>query len=173
MGDASLSTEIERKYLVSNDEWRRAVTHSTELRDGLLAFVDGREFRIRFYDDHPTLTVKGPRQGISRDEFEYSIPDSDGQILLERHCNGDILEKTRHFITFEGFEWSVDEYHGLLSGVVLAEIELPSEDTEFALPHWVGREVSGDPEYRKINMLKARRRASGLDTCGRLAPKSD
>lgn len=150
--------EIERKFLLANDHWRALVRHSTRLRDGILAFYDGRKIRIRFYDDKATLTVKGPRKGLSRHEFEYEIPASDGLILLQQHCKGEVVEKTRHHISYHGHEWTVDEYHGLLDGVIVAEVELPREDTPVDLPAWVGKEVTGVEKYRKVNMVKARKK---------------
>lgn len=153
-----MPVEIERKFLIAKDSWRSAVTCATRLRDGMLAFYDGRKIRIRFYDDKATLTVKGPRKELTRDEFEYEIPTSDGLILLERHCKGEVVEKTRHHVIVDGCEWCVDEYHGLLAGIILAEIELPSEDTQLTLPDWIGKEVTGVEKYRKTNMVKARKR---------------
>lgn len=134
------------------------ICHSTRLRDGILAFYDGRKIRIRFYDDKATLAVKGPRKGLARQEFEYEIPASDGLILLEQHCKGEVVEKTRHHILDRGYEWVVDEYHGLLEGVIVAEVELPSEDAHLDLPAWVGKEVTGIEKYRKVNMVKARKK---------------
>lgn len=153
-----MAVEIERKFLLSDDFWRASVSGSTKIRDGLLAFYDKRKIRIRFYDEKATLTVKGPRKGLARYEFEYSIPKSDGLILLEQRCKGEIIEKTRHHVVFDGQEWPIDEYHGLLSGVILAEIELPSEETDISIPPWVAREVTGVEKYRKVNLLKARKR---------------
>ncbi|WP_300043120.1 CYTH domain-containing protein [uncultured Paracoccus sp.] len=150
--------EIERKFLLANEDWRAAVSRSTWLRDGILAFYDGRKIRIRFYDEKATLTVKGPRKGLARDEFEYEIPASDGLVLLERHCKGEVIEKTRHHVLVGDREWVVDEYHGLLAGVILAEVELPSEDTQFELPAWVAAEVTGIEKYRKVNLVKARKK---------------
>lgn len=150
--------EIERKFLLANEDWRICVSRSSRLRDGVLAFYDGRKIRIRFYDQTATLTVKGPRHGISRDEFEYEIPASDGLVLLERHCKGEVLEKTRHHIPVGDLEWSVDEYHGLLDGLLLAEVELPSEHVVPELPAWIGREVTGQEKYRKVNLVKARKK---------------
>ncbi|SFI69553.1 CYTH domain-containing protein [Albimonas pacifica] len=147
--------EIERKFLVADAGWRQAVSTSLRLRDGLLASVDGRKVRVRCLEDRAFLTVKGPREGISRDEFEYEIPLADGLAMLD-HCQGATLEKTRHLVPFAGFEWSVDEYAPPLDGVILAEIELPAEDAVFARPPWLGREVTGRDEYRKITMLRAR-----------------
>lgn len=146
--------EIERKFLVANDLWRDEVVRKVRLRDGLLAFADGRKVRVRFYDDRATLTVKGRRKGISRDEFEYDIPVCDGLALLEDHCDGEVIEKTRNHVMFGDFEWIIDEYHGLLSGVVISEIELPSENTDFPLPAWLGEEVTGLKKYSKVNMIK-------------------
>lgn len=150
--------EIERKFLVRNDTWREATSQRMHLIDGLLASDNDRKVRVRFYDERATLTFKGLREGIGRDEFEFDIPAADGRILLEKHCQGRVLEKTRHLVSFDGLEWTVDEYHGLLEGVVLAEIELPSEDTVFSKPGWLGREVTGNPDYRKANLLEARKR---------------
>ena len=149
--------EIERKYLIANNDWTSEVSHSVRLRDGLIAHSEDRKVRVRFYDDRATLTIKGPRHGLSRDEFEYEIPAEDGLRLLTHHCVTEILEKTRYHISFGGFDWTVDQYHGRLDGVVLAEIELPSEECVFPKPAWLGREVTGEAEYRKINMLAARR----------------
>jgi CYTH domain-containing protein len=157
----SMPREIERKFLVAEDTWRKSVSREVTLHDGLLACANNRKIRIRLCDDRATLTVKGPRTGIGRDEFEFAIPARDAQALLQRHCLGEVLEKTRHYVPFGGFEWTVDEYRGVLSGVVLAEIELPSEETEFPKPPWLGREVTGLPEYRKINMVEAARRRNG------------
>lgn len=153
-----MSKEIERKFMVANDRWKEFVHHSTNLRDGILAFYDGRKIRVRFYDSKATLTVKGPRKGLSRDEFEYEIPASDGLELLERHCKGEVLEKTRHHIFSCGREWIVDEYHGILEGIVLAEVELESETDVLDKPIWVGQEVSGSIRYRQRNLVKARKR---------------
>lgn len=150
--------EIERKFLIANDGWKPSVSRSTRLRDGILAFYDGRKIRIRFYDDKATLTVKGPRKGLSRDEFEYEIPASDGLILLERHCKGDVIEKTRHQIIAGELVWEVDQYHGLLDGALFAEVELTSEDVALDLPDWVGKEVTGMEKYRQANMVKARKK---------------
>ena len=96
--EAILAKEIERKFLLSADTWRKLATHKIEIRDGLLAFRDGRKIRVRFCDDKATLSVKGPKKGLTRDEFEYEIPASDGLALLEDHCDGAILKKTRYFI---------------------------------------------------------------------------
>jgi adenylate cyclase len=151
-----MAVEIERKFLVASDDWQDDVVWSVRLRDGLIASSERGKVRVRITDDKATLAVKGARTGLSREEYEYEIPVEDASALLERHCAGAILEKTRFFVPSGGFVWEVDVYSGILSGVVIAEIELPAEDTEFDRPSWVGIEVTGQGEYRKINMLNAR-----------------
>jgi CYTH domain-containing protein len=133
--------EIERKFLVSNDEWRRLAVRSVRLRDGLIAA----------YKD-ATVAIKGPRIGIAQAEFEYEIPIADAERMLSTMCRGDTLEKERFFVEDTGGTWHVDVYSGILQGVVIAEIELKHESQELVLPRWIGKEVTGDPFFKKINM---------------------
>lgn len=151
-----MAVEIERKFLVASRDWQAGVVRSVRLRDGLIAFSDRGKVRVRLTDEKATLAIKGARTGLSREEYEYEIPVDDAVALLDRHCAGAVLEKTRFFVPCGDLVWEVDVYSGILSGVVIAEIELPAEDTEFDRPSWVGLEVTGWEEYRKITMLKAR-----------------
>ena len=153
-----MAKEIERKFLVATRGWREVASHKVEIRDGLLAFRDGRKIRVRFSDDRATLSVKGPKKGFTRDEFEYEIPASDGLTLLEQHCDGEVLRKTRHFIPFQGRVWTVDEFHGFHAGLMLAELELETEEATFARPDWLGKEVSGKDEYRQSTLFKKQRK---------------
>ena len=143
--------EIERKFLVANDEWRLSAVGSVRIRDGLIAAYEGRKVRVRISEDTATVAVKGPRTGISRPEFEYEIPIADAQRMFSTVC-GEILEKQRFFVHNAGVTWHVDVYGGILDGVVIAEIELKQETQTLILPSWVGKEVTGDPLYKKINM---------------------
>jgi adenylate cyclase len=96
-----------------------------------------------------------------RPEFEYEIPIADAERMLSTICRDDTLEKRRFFVEDVGATWHVDVYCGLLQGIVIAEIELKEETQELILPRWVGKEVTGDPLYRKINMrARALKRAS-------------
>lgn len=151
-----MAVEIERKFLVASGRWRDEVVRSVQLRDGLISSSETGKVRVRITDDKATLAIKGPRRGLSREEYEYEIPFQDGMDLLQRHCAGASLEKTRFFVPAGDLVWEVDVYSGLLSGVVIAEIELPAEDAGFDRPSWLGAEVTGREEYRKINMLNAR-----------------
>jgi adenylate cyclase len=148
-----MAKEIERKFLIASDEWRRHVSRSVEIRDGILAIHEGRKIRVRLYDGRATLTVKGPKNGITRDEFEYEIPREDGVAMLRDHRIGEILRKTRFYVPVSYGLWCNDEYHGSLGGLLIAEIELPSADQPFDKPSWAGREITGDKQFNQTNLL--------------------
>ena len=151
-----MAREIERKFLVADESWRKTYTKSERLTDGLIASTNGRKVRVRMYEKRATLAVKTKREGLARDEFEYAIPRSDAEQLIAIHCDEDVVMKTRYFVPHQAFTWEVDVYEETLSGVVLAEVELEREAIEVPLPDWIGQEVTNDPAYRKINMLRAR-----------------
>jgi CYTH domain-containing protein len=145
--------EIERKFLVSNDEWRQLAVRSVRLRDGLIAAYKDRKVRVRIAgDDIATVAIKGPRIGIAQAEFEYEIPIADAERMLSTICADDTLEKQRFFVEDAGGTWHVDVYSGVLQGVVIAEIELKDESQPLIIPRWIGKEVTGDPFFKKINM---------------------
>lgn len=151
-----MATEIERKFLVANDGWRKSYTRKTQIRDGLVAMTDDRKVRVRIYDERATIAIKAKREGISDAEFEYDIPKADAEELLELHCGRQWLTKVRYDVPHKGFTWQVDVYEGLLKGVILAEVELRRADVDVPLPDWIGKEVTGRPEYKKNNMLQAK-----------------
>ena len=151
-----MAVEIERKFLVRDDGWRNQVTRKQEIMDGLIAITDDRKVRVRICDQRATLTVKSRTAGLANAEFEYEIPVADAEEMMAHHCLRAGLKKTRHFVPYGGHTWEVDVYSGILAGVVLAEVELPSETTKLSLPPWIGREVTGDPAYKKFNMVNAR-----------------
>jgi CYTH domain-containing protein len=151
-----MAVEIERKFLVRGDSWRSQVTRQQEIRDGLIAVAGGRQVRVRICDQQATLAVKSRTAGLANAEFEYEIPLVDAKELMAHHCLRAGLAKTRYFVPHAGHTWQLDVYRGMLAGIVLAEVELPSESTKVSLPPWVGREVTGDPAYKKINMVNAR-----------------
>ena len=147
--------------MVANDAWRQSAVRSVSIRDGLIAVYQDRKVRVRISGDIATVAIKGPRIGIVRPEFEYEIPIADAERMLSAICRDDTLEKQRFFVENAGATWHVDVYGGILQGVVIAEIELQQETQELILPGWVGKEVTGDSFYKKINMraraLKAHR----------------
>lgn len=147
-----MAKEIERKFLVENANFEAFSTRSYEITQGYLSRRVDATVRVRIRDDKAFLTVKGRNQGIVRDEWEYEIPVSDARDMLDRCAEGAVLSKTRHIVPFEGHVWEVDVFHGSHEGLVVAEVELPSDDAEFPLPTFVGKEVTGDPRYYNSNM---------------------
>ena len=146
------SVEIERKFLVANDDWRQSAVRSVSIRDGLIAVYMDRKVRVRISGDVATVAIKGPRTGIVRPEFEYEIPIADAERMLSTLCQDDTLVKQRFFVEHAGATWCVDEYRDLLKGMIIAEIELMQASQELILPRWIGKEVTGHPFYKKINM---------------------
>ena len=103
--------------------------------------------RVRIEGEQGVLTIKSKTVGASRGEWEYPIPLPDAAELLDRLCERPLIEKYRRRIEHAGFVWEVDEFLGENAGLVVAEIELPAEDTVFDKPNWIGREVTGDKRY--------------------------
>ncbi len=141
-----MGTEIERKFLVVGDAWRQGAI-GVLYRQGYLCTTPERTARVRVAGDKGYLTVKGSRTGVSRLEFEYSIPLEDAQAMLDALCVRPLIEKTRYRIKHGGLVWEVDEFAGENAGLVIAEVELEREDQEVSLPAWVGKEVSADDRY--------------------------
>src|SRR5262245_13398069 len=146
-----MTLEIERKFVVANDGWKNYVVQSVN---------NGNKARVRIANDVVTIALKSRRSGLARAEFEYVIHYSDAEEMLRIMCEGNVLDKARHFVSHAGNTWHVDVYEGLLDGVVLAEIELTEADQKLTLPDWIGVEVTADPRYRKINMVAAARVAN-------------
>ena len=141
-----MATEIERKFLVVSDSWRAHSIRQIAIQQVYLC-RGATTVRVRRADDEAWLTIKGPTTGISRSEFEYRIPLADAEQLLTGQCQGPLIEKTRHWVVIDGHRWEVDEFIGANAGLVLAELELSSEDARFSKPEWLGREVSADPRH--------------------------
>ena len=148
--------ERERKFLVLGDTWRSSVTETVSIRQGYVTSSAMNSVRVRATSQKGFLTIKSGSDPLRRLECEYAILIADAIILLDVVCEKPILEKSRHRIpTTEGLVWEVDEFHGHLSGLVLAEIELPDHIQEVDLPSWVEQEVTQDPRYLNANLVKA------------------
>ena len=141
-----MGMEIEHKYLVEGDSYRWEAYQTCEIQQGFLSRDPERTVRVRIRDDKAFLTIKGKGEGASHPEFEYEIPLEDAQQMMKL-CQPPIIVKTRYLVMHEGNRWEVDEFHGDLQGLVIAELEVPSEDYTFPLPPFVGIEVTGDPRY--------------------------
>jgi adenylate cyclase len=146
-----MGIEIERKFLVTGDGWRQPASAQTRFSQGYLSREPARTVRVRLADERAFLTVKGATKGATRAEFEYEIPLADAPQLLAM-CDGPVVEKIRHVCLHEGMTWEVDEFLGANAGLVVAEIELVSEDQPFARPAWLGAEVTGDARYVNANL---------------------
>ena len=141
-----MAKEIERKFLVKGDEWRKLAKGSV-YRQGYIATQKQATVRVRIVGNQGYLTIKGPSINYSRSEFEYSIPIEDAQEMLDNLCDRPLIEKTRYKIGWGGLVWEIDEFEGVNKGLILAEVELTQETQQIELPPWIGEEVSEDPRY--------------------------
>ena len=146
-----MGKEIERKFLVKGDSWR-ALAQGTKYRQGYLNSVKERVVRVRTIADKGFLTIKGITTGATRVEYEYEIPVADADAMLDELCERYLIEKKRYKIDFRGFIWEVDEFFGENQGLIVAEVELESEDQSYEKPEWIGKEVTGDPKYFNSNL---------------------
>ena len=146
-----MGKEIERKFLLKDDSWKSLV-QGTRYRQGYLSSTKERVVRVRTIDDKGYLTIKGITSGATRTEYEYEIPLSDSEAMLDELCEKPLIEKKRYKIDHEGVTWEVDEFFGENQGLIVAEVELESEDQEFEKPEWIREEVTGDPKYFNSNL---------------------
>jgi adenylate cyclase len=147
-----MGVEIERKFLLAGGGWR-ALGEPVLLRQGYLCNEPARVVRVRIEGDAAYITIKGKSSGATRGEWEYPIPLGDANELLAL-CELPLVEKYRRKIEFGGNVWEVDEFLGANQGLVLAEIELSSEDQAFEKPDWIGEDVTHDSRYYNSNLVK-------------------
>ncbi|MGV6806846.1 MAG: CYTH domain-containing protein [bacterium] len=147
-----MGIEIERKFLVEGDVPEGA---ETRISQAYLSAGNGLAIRVRLEDGQGTLTIKGKaREGrFTRAEFEYPVPADDVQALMTLAA-GYSIEKIRRRIAVGEHTWEVDFFSGFNEGLVVAEIELGSEDEAFVLPEWVGEEVTGNPRYSNSSLAR-------------------
>jgi adenylate cyclase len=148
-----VGVEIERKFLLAGEGWR-ALGQPVLLRQGYLSSQRERVVRVRIEGEQGWLTIKGGNVGPTRGEWEYPIPLADANELLDQLCEQPIIEKFRRRIEFAGKVWEVDEFLGANQGLVVAEIELTSEDEQFGKPDWAGAEVTADPRYYNSSLVR-------------------
>lgn len=153
-----MAKEIERKFLVADDSWRtlstgEAVTGEKYCQGYIKTAALGKSVRVRIAGDSAYLTIKGPSRGLSRAEFEYAIPVSDAQEMLETLCDRPFIEKIRYRLPIGELVWEIDEFMGENTGLLVAEVELQDETQSVELPDWVGEEVSGDAKYYNASLV--------------------
>jgi adenylate cyclase len=148
-----MAKEIERKFVVDPALWVPQGS-GTHYKQGYLNAQKERVVRVRMEGDQAKLTVKGLTHGVTRSEFEYRIPVADATAMLDGLCEQPLIDKHRHTELHFGKRWEIDVFHGANQGLVVAEIELGTEDERFQQPAWAVKDVSNDPRYFNSNLLK-------------------
>lgn len=143
-----MAKEIERKFLVDDMSFKALAVAHNDMSQGYLCTDADATVRVRTSGEKAWITVKSRNRGAVRGEWEYPVPVEDAEEMIANCCGSRIISKTRYIVPAGGgLKWEVDVFHGRHEGLVLAEIELPAVDTPFDLPAFVGREVTGDPQY--------------------------
>lgn len=145
-----MGIEIERKFLLASDAWRAEAGMGVRMKQGYFSGIPGESptMRVRIAGTRAFLTIKGRQVDLRRSEFEYLIPMADAEAMLQEFCGSRVVEKIRYtFPAGDDLLWEIDEYFGLNEGLFTAEIELPSPETAFTRPTWLGEDVSDDPRY--------------------------
>jgi adenylate cyclase len=154
MGAVEMAIEIERKFRVQGDGWRSQVRQRTLLRQGYIANTAHASVRVRLAGEQGWLSVKAMTAGLSRAEYEAVIAPAAAHEILERLCEGPLIEKWRHIVIYHGSEWEIDEFLGENAGLVIAELELESESEPFERPPWLGTEVTHDERYYNFRLAQ-------------------
>jgi adenylate cyclase len=149
-----MAIEIEHKFLVLDDRWRRQVERSVEMRQGYLTSDARCSVRVRVAGGRGFLNIKSGTLGIQRGEYEYPIPPAEAEEILDTLCEKPLLEKTRHYLRFGEHLWEIDEFAGANAGLIVAEVELSRPDEPFARPDWLGEEVSRDIRYYNSQLAR-------------------
>ncbi len=150
---ADMATEIERKFLPTNDNWRGNIHDKKKIRQGYLANTAYSSVRIRVAESEASLNIKGMTIGVTRTEYEYPVPVKDAQELLKNLCIGALVVKTRYYLEHDKHLWEIDVFEGENSGLVVAEIELTHPTEEFLRPEWLGEEVTEDERYYNFALV--------------------
>ncbi|BAY65228.1 adenylate cyclase [Calothrix brevissima NIES-22] len=148
-----MAAEIERKFLVKDDSWRKLAEGSRYVQ-GYISTAKQATVRVRIVGNQGYLTIKGATVQYSRSEFEYPIPVADAQEMLDTLCDRPLIEKTRYKIAYGNLIWEIDEFEGVNKGLIIAEVELTNEKQQIELPDWIGEEVSDNPKYYNSNLVK-------------------
>ncbi|WP_017294513.1 CYTH domain-containing protein [Geminocystis herdmanii] len=148
-----MGLEIERKFLVNHRLWQPP-DNGILYRQGYIYTHNGNTVRIRIAGDKGFVTFKGKTKGMARSEFEYEIPLEDAGEMLDTLCDRPLIEKIRYRIKIDHLTWEIDEFLGDNQGLLLAEVELSSENQEIILPNWITEEVTQDSRYYNSNLAK-------------------
>jgi len=149
-----MATEIERKFLVLNQDWQESTMSKLHIVQAYLATNEFSSTRIRIQDDQANINIKSATLGISRTEFEYTIPLVDAQLMIDELCVKPAIDKIRYMVKHMQHTWEIDVFSGDNEGLIVAEIELSSPDETFEKPSWLGEEVSHDKRYYNVCLIQ-------------------
>ncbi|MCU7926316.1 MAG: CYTH domain-containing protein [Candidatus Thiodiazotropha sp. (ex Dulcina madagascariensis)] len=145
--------EIERKYLVINDNWKDHVVSQVAIKQGYLATTSKASIRVRLAGEEANLNIKSRTVGLSRSEYEYPILLENAQEMLDNLVAGAVIDKVRYKVRCGDHLWDLDVFHGANRGLLVAEVELSSEEETFQMPDWAGEEVSMDTRYYNASLV--------------------
>lgn len=148
-----MATEIERKFLVIADDWRRNADAGTAYRQGYLLGGSRCSVRVRLAGEQAWLNIKSGTMTVSRREYDYPIPVPDANEMLAELCYIPLIEKRRYHVRVGEHIWEVDCFEGENAGLVVAEIELTDPGERFVVPSWAGHEVSHLPRYYNVSLV--------------------
>jgi len=153
-----MAVEIERKFKLISDAWKKNIERQIHIRQGYLqtGLEDNQRtsVRVRISDETATLNIKSADMSVYRTEYEYPLPLGDAVYMLENLCDGYLVEKTRFLVPYTGHVWEIDVFEADNLGLQMAEVELGSMDEKFDLPDWIGEEVSTNPHYYNNYLVK-------------------
>lgn len=149
-----MGIEIERKFLLKDESWRQQADTGTQYRQGYLIGAKQASVRVRIEGSQAFLNIKSMTLGVTRHEYQYPIPLDEAHELLDILCEKPLVEKIRYRLQHANHEWEIDVFTGANSGLVVAEVELASEHEHLTMPPWAGVEVSDDPRYYNVNLVK-------------------
>ncbi len=151
-----MAREIERKFLVINDDWKALAYRQTHLAQGYLNDIFEKRakssIRVRLEGKRASINIKSLEIGLSRDEYEYDIPLEEGQTILASLSVGPVIEKIRYLVKVGQHIWEIDEFLGDNQGLTVAEVELNTEEEEVDIPHWIGKEVTNITRYYNVSL---------------------
>lgn len=145
--------EIERRFLIQNNDWREHISQTQVLNQGYLSVEKERTIRVRIIEQQAWITIKGYLSELSRSEFEYEIPLSDAHTMINTMCLFKI-KKYRHFVPYKGFLFEIDEFLDENAPLIIAELELPSEQSSYPKPNWLGKEITTDGRFTNAYLSK-------------------
>lgn len=148
-----MALEIERKFLIDINKLTN-LENGYDIKQGYIQTKDKTAVRVRVKDDEAFLTIKGENVGATRLEYEYPIPVVDAKEMLDKLCNKPIIDKTRYLVLHKKHTWEIDIFHEENDGLIVAEVELESEDEIVDLPEWILKEVTDDARYYNSNLLE-------------------